>query len=79
MEAGQDNRHLAATAASSAPITLTHQNNQGLPCDKHTLGFATVPNQTFDGISSLDDAMKNGTLFPSLHMPYNKRIINRGQ
>jgi len=73
-------RHLE-TAKDNAPIhnhTPPKAVHQNLPCSKHTLGFATVPMQTFDGISSLDDAMKNGTLFPSLNMPYDKKIINRG-
>ena len=75
MEAGADHSHNRPVPPSAAPS----HNPQSLPCDKHALGFATVPNQSFDGISSLDDAMKHGTLFPSLNMPYNKRIINRGQ
>jgi len=70
-------RHLEA-AKDNHPITAPSQPNQNMPCDKHALGFATVPNQTFDGISSLDEAMQNGTLFPSLNMPYSKKIINRG-
>lgn len=80
MQAGHHpHLHQPVSAASTAPIsTPPPQTDQNLPNDQHSLGFATVPNQTFDGISSLDDAMKNGTLFPSLHMPYNKKIINRG-
>jgi hypothetical protein len=42
------------------------------------LGFATVPNQVWGRIYDMETAMRQGTVFPELDMPYTKKIIDRG-
>lgn len=43
-----------------------------------SLAFATVPMQKCENLYPLKEAMKTGTIFPSLNMPYDKKIIWRG-
>jgi len=43
----------------------------------HSLGFATVPFQKFNGIMAPCDSLKAGTVFAELNMPYDKKIIRR--
>ncbi len=41
------------------------------------VGFVYVPYQRFENLYSLSDALKNGTLFKELNIPFREYASNR--
>jgi len=76
------NEHISGINMHSQHIAPVSDYGRGARCDvpdsTHSYGFATVPMQQFGKIYSPQEAMKTGTLFPALDMPYSQKIINRG-
>ena len=54
------------------------ENMEYMTCSNARVGYGWVPIQKFGSVYNYEDALKNGTLFPELHLPlgvYGKKAF----
>lgn len=72
------NAGMTAATGMSASMNMNGSGEGTLPCPRAPLAFPYIPMQENDPPRySQDDAMRAGTLFPGLYLPFHKEIRSR--